>query len=133
MSGSNLTQREALSKKIGELKQVNQVKRKINDELKEISDQINTLETEKRMLQKDMHKQYHSVKDVEEGIRDLEYRLKVQSNSGQEERKIVKEIDQLQKSLPMAQKFEHIDPKLKELRDSKKEVFGKLSEVKKEI
>lgn len=82
MSGSNMTQREALSKKVGELKQVNQVKRKINEELKQISDQINTLETEKRMLQKDMHKQYHTVEDVQEGIRDLEYRLKVQSNSG---------------------------------------------------
>lgn len=69
------------------------------------------------MLQKDMHKQYHTVEDVQEGIRDLEYRLKVQSNSGQEERKIVKEIDQLQKSLPMAEKYSHIDPKLKELRD----------------
>ena len=112
-----MTQREALSKKVGELKQVNQVKRKINDELKSISDQINTLETEKRMLQKDMHKQHHSVEAVQEGIRDLEYRLKVQSNSGQEERKIVKEIDQLQKSLPMAEKYSQIDPKLKELRD----------------
>ena len=40
-----------------------------------------------------MHKQHHSVEAVQEGIRDLEYRLKVQSNSGQEERKIVKEID----------------------------------------
>ena len=60
---------------------------------------------------------FQATEDVQEGIRDLEYRLKVQSNSGQEERKIVKEIDQLQKSLPMAEKYSHIDPKLKELRD----------------
>ena len=47
------------------------------------------------MLQKDMHKSYHSVDEVNEGLRDLEYRLKVQTNSGPEERKLVKEIDLL--------------------------------------
>ena len=40
-----------------------------------------------------MHKNHHSVEEVQEAVRDLEHRLKVQTNSGPEERKIVKEID----------------------------------------
>ena len=59
-----MTYRESLSQKISELKQVNVVKRKINDQLNSFKEQINQLETEKRMLQKDMHKNYHSVDEV---------------------------------------------------------------------
>ena len=88
-----MTYRESLSQKISELKQVNVVKRKINDQLNGFKEQINQLETEKRTLQKDMHKNHHSVEEVQEALRDLEHRLKVQTNTGPEERKIVKEID----------------------------------------
>ena len=45
-----MTYRESLSQKISELKQVNVVKRKINDQLNGFKEQINQLETEKRML-----------------------------------------------------------------------------------
>ena len=59
-----MTYRESLSQKISELKQVNVVKRKINDQLNGFKEQINQLETEKRMLQKEMHKDHHSVDEV---------------------------------------------------------------------
>lgn len=59
-----MTYRESLSQKISELKQINVVKRKINDQLNGFKEQINQLETEKRMLQKDMHKNHHSVDEV---------------------------------------------------------------------
>ena len=59
-----MTYRESLSQKISELKQVNVVKRKINDQLNGFKEQINQLETEKRTLQKDMHKNHHSVEEV---------------------------------------------------------------------
>ena len=85
------------------------------------------------MLSKDMHKSYHSVEEVKEGLRDLEYRLKVQTNSGQEERKIVKEIDQLQKSIPLAERFSQIQPQVDQLMAEKKTVYASLSEVKKEV
>lgn len=45
-----MTYRESLSQKISELKQVNVVKRKINDQLNGFKEQINQLETEKRTL-----------------------------------------------------------------------------------
>ena len=85
------------------------------------------------MLSKDMHKSYHSVEEVKEGLRDLEYRLKVQTNTGQEERKIVKEIDQLQKSIPLAERFSQIQPQVDQLMAEKKTVYASLSEVKKEV
>ena len=59
-----MTYRESLSQRISELKQVNVTKRKINDQLNGFKEQINQLETEKRMLQKDMHKNHHSVEEV---------------------------------------------------------------------
>ena len=59
-----MTYRESLSQKISELKQINVVKRKINDQLNGFKEQINQLETEKRMLQKEMHKDHHSVDEV---------------------------------------------------------------------
>ena len=72
--GSNMTYRESLSAKIGELKGINDIKRKMQGQLKEIGYSIDTLENEKRSLLKVMHKDYHSVKDVRDGINELEYK-----------------------------------------------------------
>ena len=74
VSGSNLTYRESLSAKISELKGVNDTKRKMQGQLKDIGYSIDTLENEKRALLKVMHKDYHSVDEVRDGIKELEYK-----------------------------------------------------------
>lgn len=74
VSGSNMTYRESLSAKISELKVVNDTKRKMQGQLKDIGYNIDTLENEKRALLKAMHKDYHGVEEVREGIKELEYK-----------------------------------------------------------
>ena len=43
------------------------------------------------------------------------------------------DMNQLQKSLPKAERFSQISPQIKELLTQKKEVYSKLTEVKKEV
>ena len=77
VSGGDMTYREALSSKISELKEVNNMKRKLQSQMKEIGFGIDALENEKRTMQKDMHKEHHSVEEVKDAIKELEYKQKV--------------------------------------------------------
>ena len=77
VSGGDMTYREALSSKISELKEVNNMKRKLQSQMKEIGFGIYALENEKRTMQKDMHKEHHSVEEVKDAIKELEYKQKV--------------------------------------------------------
>ena len=45
--------------------------------MKEIGFGIDALENEKRTMQKDMHKEHHSVEEVKDAIKELEYKQKV--------------------------------------------------------
>ena len=59
-----------------------------------------------------MHKDHHSVEEVKEGIRELEYKQKVTTLSPQQERDCIREIEKLKKSVPMAERFSEIKPKV---------------------
>lgn len=48
------------------------------------------------------------------------------------ERKVIKEIAQLKDSVPHAKKLSTIQPQIKELKDAKNKVYGKLKEIRKE-
>ena len=131
IKGSNVTYREALTSKIKELKGVNDVKRKLQNQMKEASEALDGLDQEKRALLKVMHKEYHGVDEVRDAIKHLEYEQKTTSfKSAVEENKLIKEIETLKASIPKAERFSEIKPKVKEYNEKKKEIWGQLKEQK---
>ena len=55
------------------------------------------------------------------------------SQSANQERQTIKEIELLKTSVPKAERFSEIKPKIKELNEQKKEVWDKLRVVKSEV
>ena len=101
--------------------------------MKDIGSQIDTLENEKRNLLKDMHKDYHSVDEVKRGIEELEYKQKVTTMTNQQERETIRQIEQLKRSVPKAERFSEIKPQIASLNGQKKEVWDKMKVVKAEV
>ena len=62
-------------------------------QIKDIGYQIDALETEKRGLLKVMHKDHHSVDDVREAMKELEYKQKVTSLTAQQEKQCIRELE----------------------------------------
>lgn len=79
MQGANVTYKEALAAKIKELKAVNDKKRGLTNKMKAASEELDQLDVEKRALLKLMHKDFHSVAEVREGIKKLEFEQKTTS------------------------------------------------------
>ena len=106
MQGANVTYKEALAAKIKELKAVNDKKRSLTNKMKAASEELDALDVEKRSLLKLMHKDFHSVAEVKEGIKRLEFEQKTTSfKSSGEENQLIKQIEQLKASVPKAERF----------------------------
>ena len=112
MQGSSMTYREMLVKKIADLKTVNERKRKIQGDIKDINQDLDKHEDDKRSLLKIMKSQDLTTEDqIREAMRQLEFKLKnSQFKSSTEENKIIKEIDALKASIPNAHKLTLIKP-----------------------
>ena len=80
-----------------------------------------------------MHKDYKDVEEVKEGIKFLENKQKVTTLTAQQERDIIREIEKLKMSIPKAERFSEIKPKVAELNQQKQEVWAKLKVVKAEV
>lgn len=99
--------------------------------MKEASEALDSLDQEKRALLKVMHKDYHGVEEVRDAIKHLEYEQKTTAfKSAVEENKLIKEIETLKASIPKAERFSEIKPKVKEYNEKKKEIWGQLKEQK---
>lgn len=97
--------------------------------MKEASDALDALDQEKRALLKVMHKDYHGVDEVKDAIKHLEYEQKTTSfKSAVDENKLIKEIETLKASVPKAERFSEIRPKVKEYNDKKKKIWEQLKE-----
>jgi len=61
--------------------------------MRQISDDINKLEGDKKEILKKMHKSCHTVDDVTNEIKDLERMLTTTTMKPQDESKLIKEIN----------------------------------------
>lgn len=78
-----------------------------------------------------MHATAHTVDDVNQEIKDCERRLTTTSMNRQAEVKLIKEIEVLKKSIPLAVRFSEIDPKMKELKTQKNNAWAEMKEIRK--
>ena len=101
--------------------------------MKNVSNEIDTLENLKKNLQKQINKDCHNVEEVKELISSLEWKQKTQSSKNvNEENKRIKEIETLKASLPAATQLTQIKPKLQQLQAERKALYENLKPVKDE-
>ncbi len=75
MQGSSMTYREVLTSKINDLKVINDKKRSCQALVKQVTEELDTLETEKRSLLKSLPNDCQTEEQVKSTIKSLEYKL----------------------------------------------------------
>jgi uncharacterized coiled-coil DUF342 family protein len=77
-----------------------------------------------------MHKDFQNLEQIEDALAQKKHRMHHTTLSGQEEAQMVKDINKLEKSIPMARELEPIMPQIKEINANKKEIWNKLDKVR---
>jgi len=110
---------------------------------KELSNEIGDLNTEKEIYQKDIDrlmyqkdqvikgifgKRLMKARECEEQIEDLSHRQRTEKLTGNEERAILKDLKQLQDSLPLIVEVDNMDDNVRKVKDEKKVIGRKLRE-----
>ena len=95
LSGTNMTQREALNNQLTEIRKVKEVKNELSRKLKEFHASMDDLEDERTALLKQMHQKYRTVEEVKAGVKELERELTTRTLSSVQEGKMIKEIEAL--------------------------------------
>ena len=104
--GSSMTYREELTQKISSLKEINTKKRDLQSKIKAVSEELESLEGEKRQIQKLLPPDCNSEEKVNLRIKQLDYQINTTSfKSSGEENKVIKDISTLKSVLPKAKRF----------------------------
>jgi uncharacterized coiled-coil DUF342 family protein len=77
-----------------------------------------------------MHKDFQNLEQIEDALAQKKHRMHHTTLKGQEEAQMVKDINKLEKSIPMARELEPIMPQIKEINANKKEIWNKLDKVR---
>lgn len=113
VQGSSMTYRETFNLKLNSLKEVNQRKRDCQGQLKQITEELETLEGEKRILLKALPHECNTEEAVQSAIKQMEYKHNTSSyKNATEENKVIKDMRMLKDVLPKAKRFSEIKPKL---------------------
>merc|ERR1712150_382902 len=111
---------------------------------KNLSNQIRDLNDEKKLFEKDLEKlafekeglvkqcfgkKLMKAKECNDRIDELDYRQKTDKLTATEERAILKDLSELKQSLPIIEKVDVLDKKMKEVKEQKKEVGQKIRKL----
>lgn len=100
-----------------ELKTYTDEKREKLDQVDAITKEINEVNHEVEKQRKNVHPVFNEESKLEKGIRELERKLQTHSWSRQDEKKIIKEIEQVQNSRPFFSKIERLRAQIAELKE----------------
>lgn len=120
VQGSSMTHREVFNQKLNNLKEASATKRDLQSQIKQLSEEIDVLEVERRALQKALSNNCNSEEAVQSAIKQMEYKHNTSSfkNAG-EENKVIKEIKNLKEMLPKAKRFSELTPKIQALKEAR--------------
>ena len=125
---------EEIGGAIAAVKKHRATKRSLIDNLKEANERQRILEAQRATVTKALPPHCRDERDVAKELKSKKKRYETASLSGQEERAILKEIDQLKRSLADLQAYnEKAAPELEALKAKKTKDQKKLDEVKKAI
>lgn len=122
VEGENVTYREVITERIEEVKKFRTDKKQHLDRLNVLKDRQREIDTQKMSYQQNIPRNYHTADDVNQAIKAKKKLYETTSMSSQEEKRLLKEIENLQKSLPDMQKLSELEPELKKIKDEKKKI-----------
>lgn len=126
------TRKGELTERINEAKGVRANKRRNQDAMREIVDQISSYEQEKRELLKGMNPDCLTVDAVHQEIKDSERRLTTTSMSSQAETRLIKEIEMLKGSVKKVKRFQEINGSITTLKKQKNTIWNEIKQIKDE-
>ena len=103
--GGDRTKKGELTERVNTAKGLRADKRRTQDQMRDIVEEIKSLEDEKRNLLKQMHSRCHTVEEVTAEIKSSERRLTTTSMTSQAEAQLIKEIEVLKQSVPKAKRY----------------------------
>lgn len=115
-----------------DLKEKSQKKRDIYDVVNAINKELETLETRKAKAEKRLHPVYNKLDTLTKGIKKLEHDLQVASLTANQEKAMLKEIQQIKDSKPFIEELERIREDIFNKKKEKFEAGAGLGELKEE-
>ena len=106
----NITVFEQLKLHNQELNKIKDVKNDLGKKLKGYHNEMDSIRAEKSNLLKQMHPQHTTVEQVKQGIKELEYQMTTRTLNATQEAKMIREISNLKKSIPSAERLAELDP-----------------------
>ena len=102
------------------------------DRMNALKDRQRTLEGQKQSILKNMPRgsNYRDEQEMAKAIKEKQTKYETSSMSNQEEKALLREIDQLKKALPDIKALSKIEPELQAIREEKKKISGALDIVK---
>ena len=133
VEGENVTYREVITENIEEVKKYRANKKEHLDKLNDLRDKQRDLESQKSKFLDNIPRNYHNKDDLQQAIKQKKKQYETTSMSNQDEKRLLQEIDKLERALPDMEKLSAIEPELAKIRDARKKIQAELDVVKRFI
>lgn len=129
-ANGNTTIKGEFKERINTVRELRNQKQSKNVVMKQYVAEMDALDNEKRDLLKQMHPDYRTVESAEQAVKQMERRLTTTTMSGQQESRLIKEIDQLKGSFPKVQRYQEIEGEMSTLKTKKGKIWGEIKELR---
>lgn len=133
VEGENVTYREVITENIEEVKKFRASKKEHLDKLNDLKDKQRDLEAKKSKFLDGIPRNYHNKDDLQQAIKAKKKQYETTSMSNQDEKRLLQEIDKLERALPDMENLSSIEPDLAKIRDARKKIQAELDVVKRLI
>jgi uncharacterized coiled-coil DUF342 family protein len=100
VEGENVTYREVITENIEEVKKFRANKKDHLDKLNELRERQRELEGKKSKVLDGIPRNYHNVDDLQQAIKQKKKQYETTSMSNQDEKRLLQEVEKLERSLP---------------------------------
>lgn len=122
IEGSNVTYRDSIIEQGEEIKKIRNQRSALLDEMNKLKTRQRELDTKKQDFMKNIPRNYHNIKDLNSAIKAKQTNYETGTMNNNEEKQLLKDIDQLKKAVPDMEKLSKIEPELNNIREARKAI-----------
>lgn len=128
-----MTYHDVISENIEEMKKFHAEKKGKYERLDQLKARQGELDRQKQNILKQVPRNYHTLADLEQAIKEKQTKYETSSLSNKDEKALLKDIDVLKRALPEMRKLQEIEPEMVKIKEEQKKIRGDLDIVKKLI
>ena len=129
IEGSNITYRDSILEQGAEIKKIRDHRRALLDQLNAFKDRQRELDAKKQTFMTNIPRNYHNIKDLKQAIKQKQTSYETATMNNNEEKQLLKDIDQLKKAVPDMEKLSTIEPELSEIKEKRKGIQKQLDVI----